>query len=139
MEFILAFLLIGTENIGSRRSRQETLFNKPIGEAAVQNNVLLPFWTSLEPASAAYTMGPPDDTVVAHPQNSVCSISLIAGTQVEEPFCIMTVDAFCAGIEATVTEILNGCEGQPRARHMKHTLFVQYVVNSLLGLPTVGS
>ena len=31
----------------------------------------------------------------------------------------MTVDAFCTGIEATVTEILDGYQGQDEASHLQ--------------------
>ena len=47
------------------------------------------------------------------------------GIQIEEPFCIMPLAAFCAGNEESVVEIMDGLTGKPRHSGMTCAILVQ--------------
>ncbi len=56
-----------------------------------------------------------------------------AGIQVEEPFSIMTVDAFCTGIEATLRDIMRSYQGK-KPTSSNSALTFCYVLSCTLAL-----
>ena len=124
----MAFLLVGTENIGMWRSRFEYHEGCGLTQHYCKNESN--YIVKLRMLQFTHIYAYPKKGRLWRQTDSGRSTGgwNCAGIQVEEPFSIMTVDAFCTGIEATLRDIMRSYQGK------KPTSSITYVLSCTLAL-----